>query len=85
MAAVMDAQAIPYRRGEFESIIINDEYLWEAYGIPTSSLSRFPYPEYHSSRDDISIMSEEHLEEAVAIVLGAIEELEATATGGEAV
>ena len=78
MARVMDERGAKYRRGEFESIIINDEYLWEAYGIPTCSLSRFPYPEYHSSRDDVSIMSEERLEEAVAVILGAIEELEAT-------
>ena len=59
IARAMDDRGVPYRRGEFESIIINDEYLWEAYGIPTCSLSRFPYPEYHSSRDDVSIMSEE--------------------------
>ena len=78
LAKVMNEQGTQYRRGEFESIIINDEYLWEAYGIPTCSLSRFPYPEYHSSRDNASIMSEDSLEEAVAIVLGAIEHLEAT-------
>ncbi len=78
LAKSMGDRGIPHRRGEFESIIINDEYIWEAYGIPTCSLSRFPYPEYHSSRDDISIMSEEHLEEAVTIVLGAIEDLETT-------
>jgi len=78
LASVMDERRVSYRRGEFESIIINDEYLWEAYDIPTCSLSRFPYPEYHSSRDDVSIMSEEALEEAVSIVLGAIEQLEAT-------
>ena len=78
IARTMDDQGVAYRRGEFESIIINDEYLWEAYGIPTCSLSRFPYPEYHSSRDDISIMSEECLEEAASIVLAAIDELEAT-------
>jgi aminopeptidase-like protein len=78
LAAVMDERRIPYRRGEFERIIINDEYLWEAYGIPTCSLSRFPYPEYHSSRDDVSIMSENSLEEAVTVVLGAIQRMEAT-------
>lgn len=78
LAKVMNEQGTQYRRGEFESIIINDEYLWEAYGIPTCSLSRFPYPEYHSSRDNASIISEDSLEEAVAIVLGAIEHLEAT-------
>ncbi len=76
LARAMDERDVPFRRGEFESIIINDEYLWEAYGIPTCSLSRFPYPEYHSSRDDFSIMSEEHLEEAVTLILDAIEELE---------
>jgi aminopeptidase-like protein len=78
LAAVMDDRRIPYRRGEFERIIINDEYLWEAYGIPTCSLSRFPYPEYHSSRDNASIMSEDSLEEAVTVVLGAIQRMEAT-------
>ena len=78
LAAIMDRRGTPYRRGEFESIIINDEYVWEAYGIPTCSLSRFPYPEYHSSRDNVSIMSEECLEEAVTLVLEAIEQLEAT-------
>ncbi len=78
MAHVMDDRGVSYRYGEFESIIINDEYLWEAHGIPTCSLSRMPYPEYHSSRDDFSIMSEECLEEAVSVVLKAIEELEST-------
>ena len=78
MARIMDNQGISYRRGEFESIIINDEYLWEAFGIPTCSLSRVPYPEYHSSRDNFSIMSAESLDEAVAVVLGAIEDVEST-------
>ena len=78
MGRIMDNQGISYRRGEFESIIINDEYLWEAYGIPTSSLSRMPYPEYHSSRDNFSIMSEESLEEAVTVVVGAIDDLESS-------
>lgn len=74
----LQARHIPHRLGDFETVIINDEYLWEAYGIPTSSLSRFPYPEYHSSRDNVSIMDEDRLEESVAILLDAIERLEAT-------
>lgn len=78
MARTMNDQGITFRRGEFESIIINDEYIWEAYGIPTCSLSRFPYPEYHSSRDNVSIMSEECLEETVKVLEGAVELLEAT-------
>jgi aminopeptidase-like protein len=78
MTRIMDDSGIPYRHGEFESIIINDEYLWEAYDIPTCSLSRIPYPEYHSSRDNISIMSEECLEEAVKILEEAVKVMEAT-------
>jgi aminopeptidase-like protein len=68
IAYVMDKKDIRYRKGDFESIIINDEYIWEAYDIPTCSLSRMPYPEYHSSRDNCSIMSEEALEEVVLVL-----------------
>jgi aminopeptidase-like protein len=71
-------ETLPCRVGPFRSIIINDEYLWEAYGIPMPSLSRFPYPEYHSSMDTPSIISEESLEEAVALLLAAVEDLEST-------
>ncbi|WP_246163577.1 DUF4910 domain-containing protein [Oryzomonas sagensis] len=78
MAAVMGGQGIPYRRGAFESIIINDEYIWEAYGIPSCSLSRMPYPEYHSSRDNCSLMSEACLEEAVGVLEKTVELLEAS-------
>jgi aminopeptidase-like protein len=41
-------------------------------------LSRFPYPEYHSSRDNINIIREASLEEAVDTLLGAIDELESS-------
>jgi aminopeptidase-like protein len=79
IARTMDDRGISFRRGEFQSIIINDEYIWEAYGIPTCSLSRVPYPEYHSSKDNISIISDECLEEAVSVLEGAVELLELTA------
>ena len=75
---VLTERGTAHRRGDFETIMINDEYLWEAYDIPTCSLSRFPYPEYHSSRDDVSIMADDRLEEAADIVLGAIDDLERT-------
>ena len=69
---------LPYRTGPFESIIVNDEYIWENYGIPMVSFSRFPYPEYHSSRDSAEIIKEQSLNEAVDAVLGAIDWLEAS-------
>lgn len=61
-------KGVDFRRGPFETVIINDEYVWEAYGIPTASLSRFPYPEYHSSRDNPSTISEDSLQEVVDVL-----------------
>ena len=69
---------ISYRKGPFESIIVNDEYVWENYGIPMLSFSRFPYPEYHSSKDSIEIIKESSLNEAVEAVMGAVNRLESS-------
>ena len=55
----------------FGSALIN-EYIWEAYGIPMASLSRFPYPEYHSSLDDLSAIDPERLEEAVRVLVAGL-------------
>jgi aminopeptidase-like protein len=74
----VESLGIPHRTGPFESIILNDEYIWEAYGIPMASLSRFPYPEYHSSRDDVSIIKEGKLQEAVEVLDRAITALESS-------
>ena len=65
-----------FRTGPFESIILNDEYIWEAYGVPMASLSRFPYPEYHSERDNLALMREPRLLEAVDVLERAVEILE---------
>jgi aminopeptidase-like protein len=64
--------------GEFRSIVGNDETCWEAQGIaiPCPSLSRCPFPEYHTSRDNPSIMSEQHLEEAACVVFEALTNLD---------
>jgi aminopeptidase-like protein len=72
------ASGTAHRTGAFEEIILNDEYLWEAYGIPMSSLSRFPYPEYHTDRDGVGLMSVARLEEAVAVLEAAVDLVEAT-------
>ena len=64
--------------GPFESIIVNDEYVWENYGIPMVSFSRFPYPEYHSSKDSMEIIRKLRLNEAVEAVMGAIDRLESS-------
>jgi aminopeptidase-like protein len=69
---------LSFRTGPFESIIVNDEYIWENYGIPMVSFSRFPYPEYHSSFDSMDIIRERSMNEAVDTLLGAVDRLEAT-------
>jgi len=62
----------------FRKIVGNDESVWEAPGfeIPTISLSRFPYPEYHSSDDTDEIIAPEKLEDAAQAVLGILRILE---------
>jgi aminopeptidase-like protein len=67
---------IQHRVGSFESIIINDEYIWENHGIPTVSLSRFPYPEYHSDKDNLEIISEASLDEVVEALGRSVDEME---------
>lgn len=78
LKASLDQLGINYRTGPFESIIVNDEYIWENYGIPMLSFSRFPYPEYHSSRDSVEIIKESSLNEAVNALIGAVDWLEAS-------
>jgi aminopeptidase-like protein len=74
----LDELGVPYRTGPFESIIVNDEYVWENYGIPMLSFSRFPYPEYHSNRDSMEIIKEASLNEAVDALIGAVDRLESS-------
>ena len=78
LRASLDQLGLPYRTGPFESIIVNDEYVWENYGIPMLSFSRFPYPEYHSSRDSVEIIKETSLNEAVDALMGTVDRLEAS-------
>ncbi|MGE4574136.1 MULTISPECIES: DUF4910 domain-containing protein [Parachlamydia] len=65
-----------FREGAFRSVICNDEMVWESYGIPMSSISRFPYPEYHSDLDNPSIIDQKALDESVSMLLETIEILD---------
>lgn len=67
-----------FRRGPYRSIVGNDEFIWEGYGIPMASLSRFPYPEYHCDRDDSSIISEDALNESLDVLLRTVDLLESS-------
>ena len=67
---------IPFRQGPFKSIICNDEYIWEGYQIPMCSLSRFPYKEYHTHFDDLSILSQSSIDESIEVFYKTILKLE---------
>lgn len=79
LASVLETRDCRHRTGAFARWLINDEYIWEAYGIPMASLSRYPYPEYHCDRDSVERIRPERLEEAVAVLQEAVELLESGA------
>ncbi|MEW6664772.1 MAG: DUF4910 domain-containing protein [Thermodesulfobacteriota bacterium] len=56
--------------GDFACVVGNDESVWEAPGIevPMVSISRWPYPEYHTSADNVGILSEEKLDEMLSVL-----------------
>ena len=58
-----------YREGEFAQVVANDERVINGPGVnvPCISLSRWPYDEYHTSDDNLSIISEAMLQDATKI------------------
>jgi len=67
-----------FRSEAFRKIIGNDETVWESPGfeIPTISLSRYPFPEYHTSMDSPDIILGERLLESAEAVIGVLDILE---------
>jgi aminopeptidase-like protein len=62
--------------GPFRSIICNDEVVWESHQIPMCSLSRYPYPEYHSDKDNLSIISKGSLSSTVELLSNLVDLME---------
>jgi aminopeptidase-like protein len=56
---VLSESGFEYRIAEFNTSAGNDEKVLDSPGvdIPTFSLTRYPYPEYHTSDDNMSIIS----------------------------
>ena len=67
-----------YEYGGFRKIYGNDETVFEAPGfaIPAISLTRYPFPTYHTNLDKPDQLSEFHLSETVDVVLSIFDELE---------
>lgn len=70
------------RVGDFRTVVGNDETVWEAPGIevPMVSISRWPYPQYHTSEDNVGIMSETRLAETLEALKKIVETFEDDAT-----
>ncbi|WP_420386053.1 DUF4910 domain-containing protein [Roseivirga sp.] len=72
----LESIGVNFRTGPFHSIIGNDEICFEAHQIAMPSLSRFPYPQYHSSLDNLDIINKDCLNESVNILHQLVENLE---------
>jgi aminopeptidase-like protein len=61
---------VEFREGPFGQVVSNDEAVLNGPGvnIPTVSLSRWPYPEYHTSDDCPDIIHEDKLQEMADVV-----------------
>ena len=59
-----------YLEDSFRNVIGNDEMVINGPGvdIPCISISRWPYPEYHTSDDDLSIVYEDMLKQATDVI-----------------
>ncbi len=59
-----------FREGAFREVIGNDEMVINGPGVdvPCISISRWPYPEYHTSDDNPEIVSDERLNETADVI-----------------
>ncbi len=65
---------------QFRESAGDDEIVFEAPGIeiPMVSVSRYPYPEYHTSDENMGIIKEKKLEESVLFLLRVVETAESS-------
>ena len=67
-----------YKIGGFREIYGNDETVFNSpgYDIPTISITRVPFKEYHTNFDTPKIISEKKLQEVKSYTLGIIKNME---------
>lgn len=67
-----------YEAGKYRSIHGNDETVFESppYAIPSISVTRWPFPEYHTDQDVPERLHEDRLEDTVAVVLDICQAME---------
>jgi len=67
---VLKKRGAEFREGTFADIIANDERVLNGPGVnvPCLSISRYPYPEYHTTDDNLDIMHEDKLQDAADVI-----------------
>jgi aminopeptidase-like protein len=75
----LEASGLPHRSVPFIQSASNDERVLDSPGvdIPTPSMTRYPYPEYHSSDDNIGLIDEARLREGRDVLQSFIDLAEA--------
>ena len=78
LAAECRRQFPNLKHSEFISLYGNDEYIFDSVqvGIPSLSLQKFPFAEYHTSNDSPSGIQDEDLVRAYEIILHMVEVIE---------
>ena len=75
---ILKSLKIKYNKNSYNNIQNNDENSWQAYKIPMSTLTRYPYPQYHTNKDNISIISKKSLSISLKILNETINNIEKT-------
>jgi aminopeptidase-like protein len=67
---VLNKRGSEFREGTFADVIANDERVLNGPGlnIPCISVTRYPYPEYHTTDDNLDIIHEDRLREAADVI-----------------
>ena len=81
-ASVLRRRLGEFISGPFRTLYGNDETVFDSpgYEIPSISLTRFPFTEYHTDADTPERLSPPHLDEAREVVLEIIDALETNST-----
>jgi len=68
--ATLVARCESVRESAFRELVVNDELVINGpgVGVPCVTITRFPYPEYHTSDDSPAILSEDRLLQAADVV-----------------
>ncbi len=78
LGSLKDAGA-PFRTAKFLESAANDEKILDAPGVdvPTISITRYPYPEYHTSDDNAAFINPDLLNESCALIRSLFDRIEA--------